>query len=74
MSTTYRLGSSPAIYAPGIFAAMQQEYKSNPNHAVEVIGSGWAIPADVTERALKGDKSVIVEIDEDEELVTITAY
>jgi len=65
---TYRLGSSPAIYAPGIVAWAINGYafKRDRANMVRVLTDGWKLPKDAAKALLS--KSVPYKV-EDETVV-----
>lgn len=68
----YRLGSSPAVYAPGIIAWAKDHYWHEPDRQAlrNVITSTWAgIPDNVVDRVLKKELPYSV----DDETVVIDA-
>ena len=55
--TVYRLGSSPAVYAPGIINWAMSGYWNEPDRAQlrNVVTSTWAsLPDDVADKVLSG--------------------
>jgi hypothetical protein len=43
---TYRLGSSPVIYAPGVVKWAQTHFRSAPELMTKVIQDGWGVPVE----------------------------
>jgi hypothetical protein len=61
--TTYKLGSSPAVYAPGLVRWAMSGYWNEPDRAQlrNVIASTWSIPDDAAGKLLNKDVTFIVE-------------
>lgn len=53
---TYRLGSSPMFYAPGMIAWAKNGYafKRDRKVMLEVVTKGWNIPEDAAKALLSG--------------------
>lgn len=55
-ATTYRLGSSPMVHAPGIVVWARSGYAFPEDRPAlrRVIAEGWRIPADAVDALLSG--------------------
>lgn len=60
---TYRLGSSPMIYAPGVIAWAKNGYGFNDarKSMIDVVIAGWPIPEDAAKALLSGDAPYKIE-------------
>jgi hypothetical protein len=59
----YRLGSSPAIHAPGMvrWAINGAKFERDRTNMVNVIAQGWNLPADAARKLVTGEAPFTVD-------------
>jgi hypothetical protein len=60
---TYRLGSAPMIYAPGLvaFAINGARFKKDRQQMINLIANGWGVPFGAAVKLVKGQVPYTIE-------------